>query len=292
MSKQLQLRGGTTAEHATFTGANKEVTIDTDKNALVVHDGATAGGIPTPSQAEVDLKAPIASPTFTGTVRGIDKTMVGLTNVDNTSDANKPVSTAQQTALDLKANLTGATFTGQVKGITPVANEDLARKDYVDSAVSGISGLLSTDNLLHIQDKNASGTNGGSNATSTYTARRLNTVLTNNISGASLSSNQITLPAGSYMVGASSPYGRTNNLKTKLVNISGDTVSIIGTAEVSYTSTYTSVRSFIDGDFTAATGTVLEMQYWTLVNNANGLGSATSNGDDEIFSDIKIWKVG
>jgi len=51
------------------------------------------------------LKAPIASPTFTGTVAGIDKTMVGLANVDNTTDALKPVSTATQTALDLKLNL-------------------------------------------------------------------------------------------------------------------------------------------------------------------------------------------
>lgn len=37
---------------------------------------------------------------------------VGLSNVDNTSDANKPVSTATQTALNLKANLASPTFTG------------------------------------------------------------------------------------------------------------------------------------------------------------------------------------
>lgn len=43
-------------------------------------------------------KAPIASPTFTGTVSGITKAMVGLGNVDNTSDASKPVSTAQAAA--------------------------------------------------------------------------------------------------------------------------------------------------------------------------------------------------
>jgi len=51
-------------------------------------------------------KAPIESPTFTGTVGGITKSMVGLGNVDDTTDANKPVSTATQTALDLKLNLT------------------------------------------------------------------------------------------------------------------------------------------------------------------------------------------
>jgi hypothetical protein len=64
------------------------------------------------------LKANLASPTFTGTVNGITASMVGLGNVSNTSDANKPVSTAQQTALDLKANLASPTFTGTVSGIT------------------------------------------------------------------------------------------------------------------------------------------------------------------------------
>jgi len=49
--------------------------------------------------------APINSPTFTGTVGGITKSMIDLANVDNTSDANKPVSTATQTALDLKLDL-------------------------------------------------------------------------------------------------------------------------------------------------------------------------------------------
>jgi hypothetical protein len=42
---QLRLRRGNTAEHANFTGAQGELTVDTDKNALVLHDGATLGGI-------------------------------------------------------------------------------------------------------------------------------------------------------------------------------------------------------------------------------------------------------
>ena len=46
MADQLSLRGGTTSEHATFTGANKEVTVDTTKKTLVVNDGATVGGHP------------------------------------------------------------------------------------------------------------------------------------------------------------------------------------------------------------------------------------------------------
>ncbi len=56
----------------------------------------------------------IDSPTFTGTVSGISVSaaQVGLGNVDNTSDVNKPISTAGQTALNLKANIESPTFTG------------------------------------------------------------------------------------------------------------------------------------------------------------------------------------
>jgi len=46
MSKQVRFRRGTTSQHATFTGAAAEITVDTTKNQVVVHDGATAGGIP------------------------------------------------------------------------------------------------------------------------------------------------------------------------------------------------------------------------------------------------------
>ena len=44
MAKKLQLRRGTTSQHSSFTGAVGEVTVDTDKDSLVVHDGSTAGG--------------------------------------------------------------------------------------------------------------------------------------------------------------------------------------------------------------------------------------------------------
>jgi len=63
------------------------------------------GTVTIPSGASISGYATIANPTFTGTVGGITKSMVGLENVDNTTDANKPVSTATQTALDLKLNL-------------------------------------------------------------------------------------------------------------------------------------------------------------------------------------------
>ena len=46
MSTQVQFRRGNTAQTSTFTGAVAEITVDTDKETIVVHDGSTAGGFP------------------------------------------------------------------------------------------------------------------------------------------------------------------------------------------------------------------------------------------------------
>tara|TARA_B110000285_G_scaffold235587_1_gene318341 strand:+ start:11255 stop:12892 length:1638 start_codon:yes stop_codon:yes gene_type:complete len=46
MAKRVQRRRGTTSEHATFTGYDGETTVDTTKDTVIVHDGATTGGFP------------------------------------------------------------------------------------------------------------------------------------------------------------------------------------------------------------------------------------------------------
>lgn len=79
------------------------------------------------------------SPTFTGTVSGVTPAMVGLGSVNNTSDASKPISTATQTALDLKAPLSSPTFTGTV--ILPnstVTNAMLAGSIDLPTKVTGV----------------------------------------------------------------------------------------------------------------------------------------------------------
>lgn len=71
---------------------------------------------------DLALKANLANPTFTGTVAGITKTMVGLSNADNTSDVNKPVSTAQAAADASKQDLTGKDSSGGYAGLTLFAH--------------------------------------------------------------------------------------------------------------------------------------------------------------------------
>ena len=114
-------------------------------------------GVTSSVQTQLDAKADLASPTFTGTVSGIDKTMVGLGNVDNTADADKPVSTATQTALDLKANLAGATFTGDVTVDTNLVVEGDFTVNGTNFSASATS-ITIEDNIVQLAHQNSANT--------------------------------------------------------------------------------------------------------------------------------------
>jgi hypothetical protein len=77
-------------------------------------------------------------------VAALTKSSVGLGNVDNTSDTNKPVSSATQTALDLKSNLAGPTFTGTVvlPSTTSIGDVSATELGYLDGVTSAIQTQL------------------------------------------------------------------------------------------------------------------------------------------------------
>jgi len=110
-------------------------------------DGVTAStaelnyldGVTSALQTQLNAKAPTADPTFTGTVSGITKSMVGLGSVNDTADADKPVSTATQTALDAKLSLAGGTMTGKITlDGDPTQALHAVTKQYVDGVEAGI----------------------------------------------------------------------------------------------------------------------------------------------------------
>lgn len=124
------------------------------------HELADTNGLATALAA----KAPAASPTFTGTVSGVTKTHVGLGNVDNTSDVNKPVSTAQSNAVAAAiaplAPKASPTFTGTVSGVTK-AMVGLGNVDNTSDASKPISAAVQTA----LDGKAAAGSGGVSAAT-------------------------------------------------------------------------------------------------------------------------------
>ncbi len=153
-------------ESPTFTGTVSGVTavmvglgdVDNTSDVNKPVSAATQTALDTKaSNADLDLKAPLESPTFTGTVSGVTAVMVGLGDVDNTSDANKPVSAATQTALDtkasnadldLKAPLESPTFTGAPLAPTATAGistTQIATTEFVTDAIATVSANTSTN---------------------------------------------------------------------------------------------------------------------------------------------------
>jgi hypothetical protein len=129
--------------------------IQTQINAKAATSHTHAQADITDLTTDLAAKAPLANPTFTGTVAGVTKTHVGLGNVDNTSDADKPVSTAAQTALDLKAPLASPALTGTPTAPTATAGTNttqVATTAFVTTAVSNLvdaaPGALDTLNEL------------------------------------------------------------------------------------------------------------------------------------------------
>jgi predicted acyltransferase (DUF342 family) len=120
---------------------NSDVSIN---NRLFVNGSIHATKIYDSGSLLTNKYATINSPTFTGTVSGITKGMVGLSNVDNTTDLDKPISTATQNVLSQFINSNSPTLTGIP--IAPTApnttnTNQIATTSYV---VTGLSGLLGT----------------------------------------------------------------------------------------------------------------------------------------------------
>jgi hypothetical protein len=150
---QTQIDTKAPSASPTFTGT-VSLPSDTSIGNVSSSEIETLNGVTSAIQTQLDARleatlaastyAPIESPTFTGTVSGITKSMVGLANVDNTADSAKPISAATQTALDLKAPLSGPTFTGTVTlpSTTSVGNVSATEIGYLDGVTSAVQTQL------------------------------------------------------------------------------------------------------------------------------------------------------
>ncbi len=117
MAKLLKLRRGTTSDHNSFTGAEGEVTVDTTKDSLVVHDGSTQGGHPIAKSSDLPNLASYATlsgATFTGNVLIDNAKELRLGEADG-SGSNYTALKAQAQSGDITLTLPAAAPTaGQV----------------------------------------------------------------------------------------------------------------------------------------------------------------------------------
>lgn len=167
--------------------------------------------------------------------------------------------------------------------------------DFVAGSVLTAAQLNSVlDNFQDVaifNETQASGTAGGGSVASTWTKRTLNTTIVNNITGASIASSVITLPAGTFVIQASAPCFESNAFKIRLQNTSDGTSAIIGTSEFDGSSAV-ATRTFLTGVVTIAATKNFELQHWVQTSRINqGFGVNTSAGVSEIYSIIQITRV-
>lgn len=142
-----------------------------------------------------------------------------------------------------------------------------------------------------VKDEKAQGTHAGASVIGIQT-RTLNTVSANTISGASLASNQITLPTGTYRIRARAP-AFINSTKGFFYNVTDAANAIIGynyNGIVGSASDPAQSDCFIEGRITIGSAKVFEVrQYCSEVTAINGLGASIGQGT-EVYTTVEIIK--
>ena len=173
-------------------------------------------------------------------------------------------------------------FTGQL-----IYDTDLSQT----LAWNGSAWVNPSSQIAVFREEQAAGTYGGASTSGSYQKRTLNTTVVNNITGCSIASSVITLPAGTYYVTAVAPLYSPGSCRCRLQNTTDGTTIGNGTNQ-SINALSTSAVADIEYYFTLAAQKDIELQ--TRVANSvatDGLGTRCNFGDTEVYSSISITKV-
>lgn len=232
------------------------------------------------------------------------------TNVyNNATDAATSAATASSAS---SAAIAAANFVGAWSGLTGALNIPAsvshnnaiwlltANLADVTAATPGVSAswllIQPLRQFFHLQDQKSSGTAGQTISATTWTKRDLNTSVANTITGASVASSVITLPAGTYRVEIAASGGAvaTSGVnKPRLRNTSDGSTALIGLSASNPSGTYPSaIQSpmVLRGLVTIAASKNFELQhYMTLSGGA--VGAAASSGEAEVYADVFIERI-
>lgn len=163
----------------------------------------------------------------------------------------------------------------------------------------GLDTAFGTIPLLHVREEQAANTQSASGVVVTsWNTLVLNTTKTNEITGASLGSNQITLPAGTYEIEALANWGvsassGTTGVKTRLINITDNVILLYGLNQNLVAngggSVYVQCTAGLRGRFTLTGTKALEFQMY----RAGGAQATLAiNQGVEVYTDVLIKRVG
>jgi hypothetical protein len=246
------------------------------------------------------IQAPVGSYTISGSNIVFDSALTGTDSIDfitvlgDVLSIGTPTDGTVTTAKLADSSVTTAKLNdGSVSlaKLTATGTKDATTFLRGDNTFASASGKFESQ-LLHVRDEKSSGTGGGTLTSGAWRTRTLNTSLTNEISGASLSSNQITLPSGTYFINAIANVGaNSQSHKAKLANITDTSDTVIGTSEFNEPGSG-STKSFVIGRFTIGAEKVFELQHRSgNTTDANGFGVSSGFSVVEVYADVQIWKV-
>ena len=205
--------------------------------------------------------------------------------------ANKPV---------VASDLDPTVITGQTALATSPADtdefliSDAGVLKRLDASLVGGAGVFESQ-LLHIADEKSQGTSGGAISTSSWTKTDLNTVKTNEITSASVSSSVISLPAGVYFALGFRISYQTNKTRLRLRDTSNSADKLTSLSVFNKNGSQITHPNPFGGRFTLSGTANLELQMFVTGNNdggSNALGDAGNiSGYVERYSDLYIWKV-
>lgn len=164
---------------------------------------------------------------------------------------------------------------------------------YNGSSFLDVYPAASSEQLAIFNETQSSGTEGGANTAASYTKRTLNTSIVNTITGCSIASSVITLPAGTYHVTASAPVLAVNGHRIRFRNTTDSTTAVLGATGYTATSAPNNDRAILEGHFVITGSKDFELQHMTAtLKSGNGLGAAQSQDAlGEVYSIVTIRKI-
>jgi len=150
---------------------------------------------------------------------------------------------------------------------------------------------------IFIRDEKANASLGGTFTQGAWRTRTLNTIVQDDTGNVTLSSNQFTLPIGTYRIHAHAPAHACSAHKSRLRNITDSTTELVGRQAFTFASAGADTSSQlanIEGEFTISSAKTFEIQhYCSLTQASSGFGAGALSGDGEIsiFTEVQLIKV-
>lgn len=161
----------------------------------------------------------------------------------------------------------------------------------ITALANEVAAKQTATKFIKISDSKTYNTAGGTFTSGAWRTRDINTIDTDETGLASVASNQITLPAGTYYVDITASAQACNAHKARLYNITTSATLLNGTTEYSSSSYAGKTNSIVNGKIVLAASSVLEVQHYCGTTGTYGT-AANISGVNEVYTTAIFRKVG